>query len=292
MSQNSLEQTLQTAVIAILRPLVRLLLRNGMPYGTFTELAKWVYVDVASRDFSLAERKQSASRVSVITGLNRKEVARMQSLSPLSEHEHSAEEYNRAARVVAGWVRDYPDTSGEGTRILPFAGEKNSFTQLVKRYSGDMPARAVLDELIAMGTVVREADGNLRLTARLYVPRGMDVTKLTVLGQDVSDLIAAIDHNLNCKPELVFVQRTVISNNVSSEAAEILRADATGHAQALLDYQHKQLAKYDRDVVPDVGGTGRKRVTLGVYFFAEDFVAETVQPVKPKKKSSESEPAA
>jgi Family of unknown function (DUF6502) len=127
---------------------------------------------------------------------------------------------------VAGWVRDYPDASGDGTRILPFSGDKDSFSQLVKHYSGDMPARAVLDELIAMGTVVREPSGNLRLTTRLYVPRGIDATKLTILGQDVADLISAIDHNLNCKPEQVFVQRTVISNNVSSEAAETLRADA------------------------------------------------------------------
>lgn len=290
MSQSTIQQSIQTAVITILRPLVRLLLRNGMPYGTFADLAKWVYVDVASRDFSLEQRKQSASRVSIITGLNRKEVARMQSMTPLSE-DHSIEEYNRAARVVAGWVRDYPDASGEGVRTLPFTGEKNSFSQLVKNYSGDMPARAVLDELIAMGTVVKEPDSTLRLTTRLYVPRGTDSTKLSVLGQDVSDLIAAIDHNLTCEPEQAYFQRSMFSNNVSAEAVEILRQDAMVHAQSLLDHQHKQLAKYDRDVAPEVGGTGRKRVTLGIYFFEEDYSVAAMQPVKPKKKSIQTEPA-
>jgi hypothetical protein len=291
MNQSTIQKTIQTAVISILRPLVRLLLRNGMPYGTFAELAKWVYVDVASRDFSLEQRKQSASRVSIITGLNRKEVARMQSLSPLSD-DHSVEEHNRAARVVSRWARNYPDASGEGALTLPFTGDQDSFSQLVKEYSGDMPARAVLDELLATGTVVREANGSLRLTTKLYIPRGTDSSKLPILGQDVSDLIATIDHNLTCKPEQLNFQRSMFSNNISNEAAEILRQDAMVHAQSLLDHQHKQLAKYDRDVSPDVGGTGRKRVTLGIYFYEEDFSVTPVQPLKPKTKTSQSEPAA
>jgi hypothetical protein len=255
---------------------VRILLRHGMTHGKFAELAKWVYVDIASRDFSLEGRKQSASRVSIITGLNRKEVARMQSLTPINED--YADEYNRAAKVVASWMRDYPDPSGDGTRLLPFAGDKDSFTQLVKKYSGDMPTRAVLDELIATGAVLKEADGRLRLATKGYVPRGMDAAKLDILGLDVSDLISAIDHN----------------HNISIEAAETLRQDAMVHAQSLLDHQNKQLAKYDRDVAPNVGGTGRKRVTLGVYFYADDFVDATqqnIKPLKPKKNASQTEAA-
>jgi Family of unknown function (DUF6502) len=289
MNKRSLEHTLDSVVVSILRPLVRILLRNGMAYGKFAELAKWVYVDVASRDFTLEGRKQSASRVSVITGLNRKEVAHMQSITPIDEEYN--EDYNRAAKVVASWMRDYPDPSGEGARNLPFLGDKDSFTQLVKKYSGDMPARAVLDELLVSGAVIKEPDNMLRLAVHGYVPHGVDATQLAILGQDVSDLIATIDHNHTSQPDQSYFQRTMFSNNISVEAAEILRLDAMVHAQSLLDHQNKQLAIYDRDVSPAVGGTGRKRVTLGIYFYANDYMDSSVE-AKPLKSKNKPKPPA
>jgi Family of unknown function (DUF6502) len=74
---KGLKRALHAAVLRVLRPLVRLLLHHGVPYETFADLARWVYVDGAYKEFALANRKQSTSRVSVITGLNRKEVARL-----------------------------------------------------------------------------------------------------------------------------------------------------------------------------------------------------------------------
>ena len=68
------------AVLRLLRPLVRILLAHGISYKTFSDLAKWVYVDVAGRDFRISGRKQSTSRISVVTGLSRKEVARVRKI--------------------------------------------------------------------------------------------------------------------------------------------------------------------------------------------------------------------
>ena len=68
------------AILRLLRPLVRILLRNGVSYSTFADYAKWVYVDVASKEFGIRGRKQSTSRVSVLTGLSRKEVMRVRQL--------------------------------------------------------------------------------------------------------------------------------------------------------------------------------------------------------------------
>ena len=68
------------ALLKLLRPLVRILLRNGVSHRTFAEIAKWGYVDVAHQEFGLEGRKQSISRVSVLTGLSRKEVMRVRNL--------------------------------------------------------------------------------------------------------------------------------------------------------------------------------------------------------------------
>ena len=93
------------AVLRLLRPLVRILLRNGVSYRTFSDFAKWVYVDVARKEFGIEGRKQTTSRVSVITGLSRKEVLRVRQLDR-PDDQASSERYNRAARVIAAWRRE------------------------------------------------------------------------------------------------------------------------------------------------------------------------------------------
>ena len=135
-------KAVSAAVTNILRPLVRLLLRNGIPYGTFSDIAKRVYVEVATEEFCIPGRKQSKSRVSILTGLSRKEVLRVRRL-PAPEDLGAGARYNRAARVIAGWVRDrrFRDDAGNPAE-LAFEGGAASFGKLVKTYSGDaLPGR-------------------------------------------------------------------------------------------------------------------------------------------------------
>jgi hypothetical protein len=137
--ETKIAKAISAAVTNILRPLVRLLLRNGIPYRTFSDIAKRVYVDVATEEFSIPGRKQSKSRVSILTGLSRKEVLRVRRL-PATDDLGAGARYNRAARVVAGWVRDrqFRDDSGNPAE-LPFEGSAASFRKLVTTYSGDAP---------------------------------------------------------------------------------------------------------------------------------------------------------
>ena len=103
---DKLRETLSVAVRRLLRPLVRILLRNGIPFGTFSELAKQVYVDVAYDDFAERGRKQTASRVSALTGLTRKEVKRLRELPGEEALAAADQRYNRAIRVISGWTND------------------------------------------------------------------------------------------------------------------------------------------------------------------------------------------
>lgn len=270
MNTRSLEQTLQSAVMTVLRPLVRILLKHGVAYDSFADWARWVYVDVADKEFGLPNRKQSASRVSIITGLSRKEVARLQEIAPFDEHAET-EEYNRAARVISGWLRDYPGLGdGEPAALHLNQGEKN-FAALVKRYSGDMPARAVMDELMRVGAVEKLDDGTLRLLSKTYIPHTSDASKIAIMGRDVSDLISTIDHNLSCKPEQTFFHRNVFSNNLPDEALDRVRTETARHAQALLDIENSLLAKHDRDAAGNSGGTGRNRASIGIYYFQDKY---------------------
>ena len=267
-------KSLFAAVLRLLRPLVRILLRNGVSYITFSDFAKWVYVDVASKEFDIKGRKQSTSRVAVITGLSRKEVTRVRQL-PKPDDRTSTEKYNRAARVIAAWRRDKNFLDAEGNPApLPLAGPDASFSELVKRFSGDAPVRAILDELIRVGAAERLEDGRVSLLTRAYIPESGDVDKLHILGTDVAYLISTIDHNLKSDIISSFFQRKVAYDNLPDEVLPVFRKHSAKKAQILLESLDRWLAQRDRDITPSVQGTGRSQAGIGIYYFEEPFSTE------------------
>jgi len=266
---DEIKRVLGSSIQRLLRPLVHILLRNGIPFGTFANIVKWVYVDVATKEFTLANKKQTDSRISVITGLSRKDVKNVKITEP--NDVRATERYNRAARVISGWVRDPSFQDGwTEPALLPAEGIGATFTQLVKKYSGDVPARAILDELLRVKAVERLKDGRIRLLERAYIPNTGETDKLSILGTDVALLIATIDHNLTCKPEEAFFQRKVAYDNLPVEALAELQKLTEKQAQIFLESLDNWLAKQDRDLNPKVVGTGRKNAGVGVYFFEEN----------------------
>ncbi len=265
-----LEQTISVTVTMILRPLVRILLRNGIPHSAFADLAKRVYIDVADREFRIPGRKQSDSRVAIITGLNRKEIRRVRSL-PLLDDAGAAGRYNRAARVISGWVRDSRFAGPKREPLLlSIEGEGPTFGELVKRYSGDVPARAILDELTRVGAVELTDDGRVRLLERSYVPRTGEAEKIGILGTDVSELITTIDHNLRFGAADPFFQRKVSYDNLPAEAIPEVRKLARERSQELLELLDGELSKHDRDVNSAVRGTGRRYAGVGIFYFEDE----------------------
>jgi len=282
-----MNETIETAIISairtMLRPLVRLLLRNGVPVQSFFELAKDVYVDVAMTEFDLPGKKQTNSRVSILTGLSRKEVQRIvqQAAEDNSKSQHT---HNRAASVVSGWIRDpeFTKESGDSVQnteltpvVLNIEGDGATFSLLVKRYSGDMPVRAVLDELVRVGVVERVGKDQVKLVARAYVPSHSSPDKLRMLGTDVSDLIATIDHNITDGQTDPMFQRKVMYDNIPVAAVQEFRTLSAVKSQALIEAFDQWLAQHDRDTNPDITGEGRMRTGIGIYYF-EELVPEEV----------------
>ena len=271
-------QALSAATLQLLRPLVTILLRNNVSHRTFAELAKLVYVEVANAEFGIAGKKQTTSRIAILTGLTRKEVQRLLAQPPDTEPA-LAEEYHRASRVITGWVRDPDFGDGKGhPHPLPMEGKRASFSTLVKRYSGDIPVRAMVDELLRAGAVKQLKDGRICLLSRGYIPQKGPVEKLQILGSDTADLIATIDHNLHQKPAKPRFQRKVMYDNVPVEAAREFQTLAAAQGQELLEAIDRWLAHRDRDVNPASKGTGRVRVGLGIYHFEEQLDFDRKNP--------------
>jgi hypothetical protein len=266
---RSKHQILVAAIARLLRPLVRVLLRNGVSYGTFADIAKRQFVEIARDEFSVEGRKQSVSRVAVITGLTRKEVARVGSLRQPEDAE-GRDRYNRASRVIAGWRRDraFLDRSGK-PRVLPVTGTANSFQALVRRYSGDVPYRAILDEMRADGSLERLDGNRVRLSQRAYLPRADESMTLHILGVDTALLIDTIDHNMSRTGDPPKFQRKVLYDNLPDEALPELRRLSADAAQTLLEKLDGWLARHDRDTNPGTAGSGRNTAGLGIYYFEQ-----------------------
>ena len=270
-----MKRVLASAVVCLLRPLVRLLLRNGVPYRAFADMAKWVYVDIAHSEFGIDGRKQSDTRTSVVTGLSRKEVLRVRQL-PNPIEVDSVARFNWAARVIGGWVRDksFHDSSNRPAS-LPFDGGGRSFTSLVQKYSGDIGPRAIRDELERVGSIQKLRNGNYRLRVRAYVPPTGEDEKISILGTDVADLISTISHNVYADTSELRYQRRVIYNNVPVEAMPRLRSMSAKRGQKLLEQIDAWLSQQDRDMNPNIGGTGKMRAGVGVYYFEESIDPES-----------------
>ena len=265
---DSIQQSLTRAILLLLRPLVRILLRNGVAYGHFADLAKKVYTDVAFEEFSLPGKKQTASRVAILTGLTRKEVKRLSEMeTPSSEVEEKR--YHRAIRVISGWLNDprYSDAQGK-PHALPLDG-KASFSQLVRDYSGDVPVQAMLKELLAAESIEKR-DDHIHLIKHAYIPSNDPIEKIHILGTDVRELISTIDHNLTHHGKELRFQRKVSNNNVSPETIEAFRKLSATEAQALLEQLDTWLTQHETESGQDSKESRKSRVCLGIYYFEEE----------------------
>ena len=268
---------LHISVGKLLRPLIRVQIRYGVSHGEFTDIAKRVYVETAELDFRPnARRKQSTSGVSMMTGINRKEVGRIRKLPVWGEDELAEDEvatsYNRGVRIISGWSRDgdFVDERSE-PRPLALDGGNGSFTDLVKRYSGDIQVRAVLDELLRLGAVVEGSDGLVRVTTdAAFVPHKDKDAKFNIMGSSAADLLATLDHNIECAFEDRRLQLTTAYNNLPREAVRRFALFSHDRSVALLREFDQWLAEHDRDSSDNVQGEGRLRTGIGIYFIEEE----------------------
>lgn len=262
---NEITSALNAALAKILRRLAHLVLRQGFTYEHFEEIAKRVFIEVAESDFPVEGRRTTTTRVATITGIPRKEVARLRKLS-LASDEDVAERRNRAAWVLTAWLRDerFLDAKGD-PRDLPFEGP-DSFSELVRSYSGDVTPRAVADELQRNGALEQTEAGTLRLRARSYTPETGSKELFEIFGTDTGELMDTITHNLLRAPgSHRLYQQKVLYDDVPVEYLDAFRKLSGRMSQHLLEEMDRWLADHDRESNPKVLGTGKARVGLMIF---------------------------
>lgn len=267
--EADLKQGLLAAYRRLMRPLIRILIRNGVAYGEFAEIAKEVYIDVASSDFKVPHRKMSQARISILTGLTRKEVARI--ISGKNKKEDATSEVHRVTRVLTGWHTDADYTGPYGLPLeLQFESSENQpdFTQLVHRYSGDMAARAMLDELLRIGAVQETERGWYKALTRTYLSKVDAPEGFELLGTGVTNFVSTIDNNIleQNLENRNFERHVFADNGIKEENLPRFRSYIKERAQLLLEEVDNWLSQLD---APEPGDKKIVHTGLGIYHYVD-----------------------
>lgn len=263
MMSDDLQNILQKAASKVLRPLVRVMLRNGVACGSFESIVRKAYVDEAF-DMARKQGKATISAVSAQTGLSRKEVKRLHELEESSTSGNS-QKYNRAIRVISGWLNDPRFVSPEGVaRSLDMEGTEHSFANLVKDYSGDIPTRAMLD-LLSKSGCVEQYDGKVSLISHAYVPGNDPEDVINILGADSNELMNTVIFNMSCDKAQRRFQRKVSSRELASGHVDAFRKYSSRRSQSLLEDLDNWLSEHEAQSPED-----SEYVSLGIYYYQDD----------------------
>jgi len=186
----------QQACRLLLRPIASMVLKCGMTWKEFSDLSKSTFVEVATDEYGIKGRPTNISRVSILTGIARKEVKRQRDLlrneSPVDKGKTTD-----ASRVLSGWHQDplYLDTDGN-PKSIPESGAVPSFESLCATYGGDISRTAMQKELEKTRAVERTPGGKLKAISRFYQPAVHDDENLRWAVSLIRDLVETMNNNV------------------------------------------------------------------------------------------------
>lgn len=254
-------QALHETVLKLLRPLTRVLLHHGVSHGAFAETSRQAFVEEGFAHMARGGKRPTASGVSALTGLSRKEVKRLKE-TDVNALSAAAQRRNRAIRVISGWTNDPEFLSDGEPASLPLEGEEGSFAGLVKRYSGDVTPAAMLS-LLKESRNVRMDDGRASLESKAFIPMATPVDRLNVLGTDVAEFIGTIGHNIIAEPADRMFQRKVSNTLVSKSVLAEFRELSNRRSQELLEEYDTWLAERE---VKNQDNEVAAYVAVGIYY--------------------------
>lgn len=254
----------------ILAPLVRVLLAHEITLPVVVELLKRVYVDVADRDFRLDDKPSTDSRISLLTGVHRKDVKRLRELPKISAE--LPPKVSLSAQVVARWITDsrWLDAAGKPRPLARLArhGGELSFEALVASVSNDIRPRSVLDEWLRLGQASLDDEDRVVLATDAFIPRKGEAEKLAYFAHNLGDHAAAAADNV-LGAEKPWFERSVHHTGMSEADVERLRTLAAEIGMQLLTRLHST-AEESRKTPAEIPADVSRRFTCGVYFYSTD----------------------
>lgn len=264
-----LKAALLAAYARLLRPLVQILLRNGVSYDEFANTAKQVFVVTAAQGSSGSTTNVPIATVAMRTGLSQQEVG---AVLASADHAEIDSTLSDIVSLLGGWHTDVEFTGPYGLPLeLPFDHEgRPSFSELVRRYCPNAEPARLLRRMLAVGAIRQADDGWLTVLTRTYLPNAENIDSIERLGQTVSRLVDTLDFNRQePNPESRLFERTVSADyGLKQKDLPALSGFIQARGQRLLEEIDNWLSTRDqpdpdgKDVVVQTG--------LGIYHYVDD----------------------
>lgn len=272
---SSLKATALKACRHFMLPIARFLLRNGIGYREFAEICKLAFVQVASDDYGLRGRRTNMSRVSVMTGLNRKEIRKLRDRLEAEDWEPDPA-LSKPVTVLAKWFTNPRYVGPKGSpKWLPFETQENreSFSGLVREVGGDVPPGAMLKELLRAGCVREARPGVWKAVKRQYSPTGVDLFQVQRFGECLHDLAQTIVANMAQEgPGTRLFEFRAWSDRVGPKDVPALKEVVASKGKVYLESIDDWLEAHAGED-ESISHGRRLRCGVGVYYFEEPDVA-------------------
>lgn len=246
----------------VLEPVIRLMLRMGVSWKEFSELSKAKFVAIATSDYGIRGRPTNASRVAILTGIDRRDVRK---LRLAGDQPHPRGYQSRASQLLSAWHHeaDFLDPDGRPA-ALPIEGDGQTFAELMRRHAPALPMVAMIKELKGAGALEELPDGRVRPLMRTYVPVGLSAERLRLWASAISDLAGTIEHNYSRDAaEPAWFERRALSLSIDRDALPEFRQLLETEGQALLERIDDWLSAHE---VPEADSdAGAIRLGVGIY---------------------------
>ena len=263
--ENSQSNKLLDTLVRVLVPLVRLMIAKGVTFQMASEVLKRAYVRSANKHF-VEDDGASGTKLSLLTGLNRKEIRRLTSEDPDKERPPMG---SYATAIAAVWRTDRRWRDREGNpKVLPRRTTNNtlSFDDLVRAVTTDHRPAAVFEELERLGLIAVDGESVRLITTNLFSSVNRE-DKFARPSENIEDHLAAAVANI-IEPSPKFLEQSILSDELSEASAATLHSLARDEWQRTFNTVLKKAVALETDDAKQ-SRVANTRMRVGVYFYSE-----------------------
>jgi uncharacterized protein DUF6502 len=256
------------ALQRILDPLIDITFDVGITVHEFSQLVRERAVRTAASRIARESGRDSKSRIAIVTGLPRSEVARI-----LKSDESPSKRLGQhpARKVLAAWFDNPRFLAANGDpAVLPIFGKRRSFEKLVAMHSGGIPVRAMLDELTKVDAIERLPDQRVRAKSRIPILTGLTSTSVAAIGERARDLLDTLSKNIRGTSTPLF-EGTALLEETDLESVSLIRREIADQGSSFVSGANSLLNRSrGRTSKPMSKASTKCRLGVTVYYFQDD----------------------
>ena len=253
----------------VIEPLVELMFDSGVSVHELSRLTREIAVRSAAKRVIRESGRYSKSRVAIITGLPRSEVARLLQ----SEETVSRKQFGQhpARKILAAWFDNpYFLTPDGDPDILPIFGKRRSFEKLVTTQSPGTPVRAMLDELTQLNAVEIIADQKVKAKSRVPISTGLTAGAICGIGDRARDLLKTLIKNVR-HTSMPFFEGTALIDDGDLEMVSVARREIAEQGINLINSANSLLRRSSLKSNHSTNKSQTKcRLGVTVYYFQDN----------------------